>query len=231
MTGQILITGASRGIGLELARQYAAEGWTVFATCRNPEKSAQINQLANANNRVSVFRLDVTDTDGIRSLSKELKEERIDILFNDAGTAEPKGQEFESIDEKAWIGAFKVNVIGPLKMAESFVHQVARSEQKIIATMSSIMGSLTDNTSGNYYVYRSTKAAVNMVMKSLAADLYDKQIISVCLHPGWVRTDMGGSQAPLEPEESVKGIRRVLASLTLKDSGRFLTYEGAELPW
>jgi NAD(P)-dependent dehydrogenase (short-subunit alcohol dehydrogenase family) len=231
MTRQILITGAGRGLGLELARQYADDGWTVFATCRDPGKASALSRLADSNHRVSVFGLDVTDIDGISKLSQLLKEEWIDVLFNNAGTGIPKVQDFGSIDEKAWIEAFTINVIGPLKMAESFIHQVARSDQKIIATMSSIMGSIAENTYGNYYVYRSTKAAVNMVMKSLASDLYDKQIISICLHPGWVRTDLGGTQAPLETEESVRGIRRVLASLTLKDSGRFLTYEGAELPW
>ncbi len=232
MTHAILITGASRGIGLELAKQYAGKGWRVFACCRNPQGADQLGWLAGGSSgAVTIHRLDVTETRQIRALADELRDEKIDILFNNAGTGNPDEQGFGQADEADWIEAFKVNTIGPMKMAEAFVNQVTRSGRKVMAVMSSVMGSITNNSSGEYYIYRSSKAAVNMVMKSIAVDLEPKGVISVCFHPGWVRTEIGGPHAPLSPEESVKGIRKVLDLLDHEDNGKFLTYEGRELPW
>ena len=232
MAKAILITGASRGIGLELARQYALGGWRVFACCRTPKDAGALGRLAGeSNGAVSVHQLDVTDIRRIWTLAGELKEERIDILLNNAGTGEPEEQSFGHTDEAAWIEAFRVNTIGPMKLTEAFVNHVLRGDRKIIATMSSVMGSIGNNNSGGYYIYRSSKAAVDMVMKNISVDLETKGIIAVCLHPGWVRTEIGGPHAPLSPEEGVRELRRVLDSLTHKDNGRFLTYEGREIPW
>jgi NAD(P)-dependent dehydrogenase (short-subunit alcohol dehydrogenase family) len=232
MAQAILITGASRGIGLEMAKQYSRDGWRVFACCRNPQTAEELGWLAGGSNgAISIHRLDVTDIKRIRDLAGELRDERIDVLFNNAGTGEPDEQSFGHTDESDWLEAFRINTIGPMKMVEAFVNHVSRSGRKIIATMSSIMGSIGYNNSGGYYIYRSSKAAVNMVMKTLSVDLEPRGIIAVCLHPGWVRTAIGGPHAPLSPEESVKGLRTVLSSLTHADNGRFLTYEGKELPW
>lgn len=232
MARTILVTGASRGIGLELARQYAHEGWRVFGCCRSPERADELGRLAaESNGMVTVYRLDVTDTGRITALAGELRAEHLDILMNNAGTDRPERQGFGQADEKEWIEAFRVNTIGPLKMAEAFAPHVARSGRRIIATMSSMMGSVKDNFSGGYYVYRSTKAAVNMVVKNLSIDLKRFGIIAVALHPGWVRTDIGGPSATLSPRESVAGLRKVLTALRPEDSGRFLTHEGRELPW
>lgn len=228
----ILITGANRGIGLELTRQYAADRWRVFACCRRPEEAGELARLADEKaGAVSVHRLDVSDPGDVEAFSRELREERIDILFNNAGVFGPREQHLAPIDPEEWLQTFRVNVIAPYRMAFAFTEQVARSDRKIIATMGSLMGSLEDNHAGGYYAYRSSKAAVAMVVRSLAADLRDLGITAVVLHPGWVQTEMGGAGATLTPKESVLGLRAVLDTLTLEQSGRFFNYDGRELPW
>jgi len=124
-----------------------------------------------------------------------------------------------------------VNVLGPMRMAEAFVENVSRSQRRIIACVSSRLGSIADNTSGGSYLYRSSKAALNAVVKSLSVDLKDRGIVAVALHPGWVQTDMGGPKAPIRPQESVQGLRKVLEGLKAVDSGKFLSYDGSEVPW
>ena len=228
-----LITGANRGIGLELARQYAADGWRVLACCRHPEKAAALNELAvQHSGRVQVLALDVTDLAQIDALSGALANESIDLLVNNAGVypdAQFKG--FGQTDYAKWMLAFQVNTMAPLKMAEAFVAQVARSRLKTIATISSMMGSIDDNTSGGSYLYRSSKAAVNMVNKSLSIDLKGEGITAVVFNPGWVKTDMGGPDAVISVQESVSGLRRVIGRLTQADSGKFFDYDGREIAW
>jgi NAD(P)-dependent dehydrogenase (short-subunit alcohol dehydrogenase family) len=228
-----LITGANRGIGLELARQYAADGWRVLACCRNPEKADALNKLASQHpNLVQIHALDVTDLGQIDRLAKTLANESIDLLMNNAGIypdADFKG--FGHTDYAKWMRAFQVNTMATLKMAEAFIKQVARSERKIIATISSKMGSVDDNTSGGAYLYRSSKVAVNMVIKSLALDLKPNDITAVVFNPGWVLTDMGGPNAMIPVEQSVTGLRQVIGKLTQADSGKFLNYDGQEIAW
>ncbi len=228
-----LITGANRGIGLELTRQYAADGWRVLACCRQPEKADALNLLAAQHpDLVSVHRLDVTNLAQIEQLSKELAGEAIDLLMNNAGIyplADSKG--FGHTDCKEWMLAFQVNTMAPLKMAEAFVGQVAKSEKKVIATISSKMGSIDDNTGGGSYLYRSSKAAVNMVVNNLSLDLMSDGIIAVVLNPGWVLTDMGGPNAMIPVEQSVTGLRQVIGKLTLDDSGKFFNYDGQDIAW
>ena len=229
----VLITGANRGIGLEFARQYAADGWRVLACCRHPEKAEALDKLATEHpDSVLVHALDVADLEQIESLATLLANESIDVLINNAGyypDSDSKG--FGHIDCDEWAQAFKVNTMAPLKMAEAFVSNVARSEFKIIATLSSKMGSVADNTSGGSYQYRSSKAAVNMVNKNLSLDLKDQGIATVVLHPGWVQTDMGGPNALITVEQSVSGLRQVIGQLTQADSGKFFAYDGQEIPW
>lgn len=228
----ILITGASRGIGLELARQAADDGWTIHACCRRPEAASDLQGLAAASaGHVVIHRLDVTDAARLGELADSLKQEPIDILLSNAGTFGPREATFGHTDDAAWLDAFRVNTIAALHVAEAFADNVARSDRRIIATMSSKMGSVADNTSGGHYIYRSSKAALNIVTKSMAVDLKDRGITVVALHPGWVRTDMGGPQAPLSVKESVTGLRSVLDALGLPDTGRFFGYDGVEVPW
>lgn len=229
----ILITGANRGIGLELSRQYAADGWQVMACSRHPEKSDALNSLAaQYPERVRVHLLDVADHAQIEKLAHELADVSIDLLINNAGIypdSDTKG--FGHTDYAEWIEAFRINSMAPLKMAESFATQVSRSKLKTIVTISSMMGSIADNGSGGNYLYRSSKVAVNMVMKSLAIDLKQSGITAAILHPGWVKTDMGGPNAMITTEQSVFGMRQVIGNLTISDSGRFLDYNGREIPW
>ncbi len=228
-----LITGANRGIGLELARQYAADGWRVLACSRHPEKSDALNQLAAQHpGLVHIHALDVTDRAQIDALSRTLANESIDLLINDAGIyPDAQFMGFGHTDYAKWMLAFQVNTMAPLKMAEAFIGQVMRSRLKIIATISSNMGSIGDNTSGGGYLYRSSKAAVNMVNKSLALDLKGNGITAVVFHPGWVKTDMGGQNAMITVQESVGGLRKVIGKLTHADSGKFFAYDGQEIAW
>ncbi len=231
MPETILITGANRGIGLELARVFAGNGWRVLACCRHPEDADALKQLADHHRQLAVYALDVNDPQAIARLASGLKTEPIDILFNNAGIFGPENQAFGDTDPEKWLQVMRTNVVAPLKMIEAFVDQVAASRRRIVASMGSMMGSIGDNSSGGYYIYRSSKAAVHMVMKSLAVDLRERGIVSVVFHPGWVRTDMGGPQAPTMPAESAAGLYRVLTGLTPDDTGRLLTYEGESLPW
>jgi NAD(P)-dependent dehydrogenase (short-subunit alcohol dehydrogenase family) len=232
MAGTVLITGSNRGIGLELARQYAKAGWRVYATCRDPENALDLIRLAaTSGGLVSVHPLDVTDPVQIRSIAAHLRDIPIDILFNNAGTDGQRGAQFGQTDEGRWLETFRMNTIAPLKMTEALVDSVAASRRKVVATLSSRMGSIADNSVGASYVYRSSKAALNAVMKSAAIDLKPRQVTVIVLHPGWVKTDMGGPNAQISVEESVAGIRQVLERATLADTGGFFSYDGTVIAW
>jgi len=233
-----LITGASRGIGLEFCRQYAAEGWRVIACCRHPEKSDALKKLAaQYPGKININALDVADHAQIERLAKVLEDESpatgsIDLLINNAGIYPDSGKKgFGHTDYAEWMQAFRINTMAPLKMAETFARQIARSKQKTIVTITSKMGSIADNGGGGSYLYRTSKAAVNMVVKSLAIDLKPAGITAVVFHPGWVKTDMGGPGALISAEQSVSGIRQVIDRLTLADSGKFFGYDGQVIPW
>ncbi len=228
----VLITGANRGIGLELVREFAGYGWKVFACCRTPESATALSQVASgAGGTVSIHRLDVTDPEQIRQLAATLSEIPIDILVNNAGVSGPLEQDFGNIDTEAWLQTFHVNTIAPMQMAVAFADQVARSRRKVIITIGSLLGSLQANEDGGIYAYRTSKAAAHLVMKNLAIDLAPKGITAVALHPGWVRTEIGGPEAPLSPRESAVKLHQVLTTLTLKDSGKLWSEDGQVLPW
>lgn len=229
----VLITGTNRGIGLEFVRQYAMNGWRVHACCRNPASADALNRLAaQYPDRISIHALDVVDHPQIEQLAETLSTESIDLLINNAGVYPPThGDAFGETDYDAWQYAFAVNTMAPLKMAEAFFRQVARSQIKTIVTITSKMGSIADNRGGGSYIYRSSKAAVNIVMKSLSIDLSGKQITAILLHPGWVKTDMGGPGALISAEQSVAGMRRVIDNLKAEDSGKFYAFDGQIVPW
>ena len=228
-----LITGANRGIGLEFSRQFAADGWCVLACSRHPEKSDALNKLAaKYPEQITVHALDVADHEQIKRLAQTLANKSIDLLISNAGVySGPKGCSFGDIDYEAWAYAFLVNTMAPLRMAEAFTPQIKRSSKKIIVTITSKMGSVADNSRGGSYIYRSSKSAVNMVVKSLAIDLRSIGIIAVLLHPGWVRTDMGGPSGLISTKQSVSGMRNVICQLVLADSGKFIAYDGQIIPW
>jgi len=232
MTSTILITGSNRGIGLELVRTFVDRNWHVLACCRRPHQAVELSAIAEeSGGRVAIHPLDVADSKQIRSLVETCGDRSIDILFNNAGIAGPSSQRFGPIDTGEWLETLRINTLAPYHMAVAFVEQVARSRRRIIATIGSQLGSIADNTSGGRYAYRTSKAAVHMVMKGLAVDLADRRITSVALHPGWVKTNIGGPQAPVSPAESAAGLYRVLATLTPEDSGKLWSWDGSQLPW
>ena len=221
----VLITGAGRGIGLALARGYAGDGWRVLAGVRDPAKATALAALD-----VETRRLDPTDAASVAELAADLAGTPIDVLFNNAGAFGPRdGQSLGQIDYDSWADVLAVNLLAPVRMAEAFADHVGASDRKVIAIVSSRMGSLAGNTGGGYYLYGTSKAAVNMAMRSLAADLARRAITVVSLHPGWVRTDMGGPGAAAAPEDSAAGMRRVVAGLRPRDSGRLYNYDGSEI--
>jgi len=224
----VLITGAGRGIGLELARQYAAEGWRVHATSRDADGARPLEGIEGD---VVTHRLDVTKGVQVSALARDLKGEPIDLLINNAGRTGARDRTFGSLDYESWEEIFRVNTLGPLRVAEALVDLVAASKRKLIISLSSRMGSIGANKDGGSYSYRSSKAALNAAMKSLSIDLARRKITVVVFHPGWVRTDMGGRSASLSPKKSVEGLRTVIDGLKRSDNGRFLNYDGAEIPW
>jgi len=229
----LLITGANRGIGLELSRAFAAADWRVHACCRRPDAATELQRLAERQPAVQIHPLDVTDPAQIDRLSRQLADASIDILLNNAGISGPRAELGQiGVEERdAWLQVFATNSIAPWMVAQAFVDQVARSGRKTIATISSLMGSIGDNQQGGRVIYRSSKTAVNQVMKCLSLALTERQITVVMLHPGWVRTDMGGPEAPLPPADSAGGLQRLLTGLTPEHTGRFFDYTGRELPW
>ncbi len=229
---KVLITGASRGIGLEMVRYGMEQGWDVLACCRNPQQAEKLLSMAQlSNGRVSVYLADMSELATLQALAYELRNEAIDMLINNAGVYGSDKNQFGKVDAHDWVQSFKVNSIAPMKMSELFIEQLAMGESKIIACLSSKMASMDDNSSGGSYIYRSTKAALNSVVKSLSIDLADKAIKCVALHPGWVKTDMGGANGEISARESVSQIFATLQTLTAEDSGRFIDIDGCDIAW
>ena len=227
----VLITGANRGIGLEFARAYAGIGWRVFATCRAPDRALTLADLATkTGSLVSLHQLDVTSDVSVTTLAKELRNESIDILINNAGAMLP-AETFGNYNYEKWVQTYEVNTVGAARVTEALINQVAASDRKVVAAISSGLGSIADNTSGGWAAYRASKAALNMTMKTLSLELVSRGIACVVMSPGWVQTDMGGANAHLTPEESVSGMREVLDQVSIATTGRFYHYTSQEYPW
>ena len=227
----ILITGSNRGIGLELVKQYADDNWRVFACCRSPKEATDLQALTKLVDNISIHPLDVTEPRQILDLAQKLKDTPIDILFNNAGIYGPYDANFGNTDQQQWLECFNINTISPMKVTEAFVTHVANSQLKTIATMSSKMGSMADNGSGGSYLYRSSKAALNAAMTSAAIDLKPRGIKVAIMHPGWVKTDMGGPNAEISTSECVQQLKKTLSELTLEKSGSFFEIDGSIIPW
>ncbi|MFQ6370982.1 SDR family oxidoreductase [Shewanella sp. YIC-542] len=227
---QLFITGANRGLGLALTELYLAAGWNVVACCRNPAEADDLLYLISDNPGLEVYQLDVTDYEQLAALAAELRDRPIDLLINNAGYYGPNAVLLGDIPQDEWRKVLEINAIAPIKVAEAFLPQL-RKAKGIIANISSKMGSIDDNQSGGGYLYRSSKAALNAASKSLALDLAGEGIKAVVIHPGWVRTDMGGPHGLIDAATSATGIKALLAQLTAADSGHFFDYQGRELPW
>lgn len=229
----LLITGSNRGLGLEWTRQYARDGWRVYATCRHPDQADELRQIAADHPDVSIHRLDVTREDQIQALAGALAGQAIDILLNNAGVYLEKFEEVAGVplNYAHWQQTLAVNTLGAMRMSEAFVEPLARSERRLIVTITSHMGSIGEITLPRSYYYRSSKAALNAAMKGLSLELRPRGIGILLLHPGWVQTRMGGPGARIAPTESVRGMRRLVDAFKLRDSGRFFRYDGSEIPW
>jgi NAD(P)-dependent dehydrogenase (short-subunit alcohol dehydrogenase family) len=222
---QVLITGANRGIGLEFARQYAADGWQVTATAREPERADELNKLEG----VRVEQLDMRDLESVTAFGGRIGDAPLDLLIANAGTWIPETA--DSAEEgRAWADMLIVNSIAPYLLARSVLRQIAAARGKLIA-ISSKMGSIADNSSGGYVPYRTSKAALNMAWHSLALETKPLGIFAAVLNPGWVRTRMGGPTAPTPPEHSVADMRRIIDQLGPEQSGGFIDRDGSSIPW
>jgi NAD(P)-dependent dehydrogenase (short-subunit alcohol dehydrogenase family) len=221
-----VVTGANRGIGLELVRQLLARGDEVHAAVREPERAADLRALEG----VRVHRLDQLEPASVAELAAALGSAPIDLLVNNAGVYGGTRQHLPDIDFEDAVETYRVNAIGPLRVTLALLSNLKAARGKVIHVTSG-MGSITDNKSGAFYAYRMSKAALNMMSRSLAVDLRGAGVASAVINPGWVKTDMGGPGAPTPVEESVRGMLREIDSFGIEDSGAFLDWKGRPYPW
>lgn len=221
----VLVVGASRGLGLEFVRQFSATGWRTIGTVRDMAKGADVSKAGG-----EVHLCDVTDAKSVARLGAGLAKESIDVLVCNAGIFQGRDWKLGAGDLTAFEENFRTNVFAPLRVVEALVEPVARSERKTIVLMSSRLGSNALSTGGSM-PYRVSKAALNSVTKNLSIELAPRGITTVCTHPGWVRTDMGGPSAAIDAAESIAGLRKVIDGLKPADNGKFFNYDGSEFPW
>jgi len=229
----VLITGANRGLGLEYARQYSSLGWQVIACTRKPD----CRELTELNpDRTLIRRLDVTDHSAVDKLANKLADTAIEVLVNNAGTTGPKGapecMEYSGVDNMdydIWRQNLEVNLLGAFKVATAFRPHLSKADKGLLVNMSSDLGSMTQNTMGNMYSYRGSKAALNMITKGFANDC--PEFITVSMAPGWCRTELGGVGAEIDPAESVAEQIETLSKVTQEQSGSFIDRFGQPVPW
>ncbi|MBM3549211.1 MAG: SDR family oxidoreductase [Alphaproteobacteria bacterium] len=222
-----VITGANRGLGLEFTRVYLAEGWTVHAGCRHPTKADALRKLKGD---LHIHPLDVDDPKDAKALAKSLGSEPVDLLLNNAGIFGKRDVPLGSLDYGEFEQVLKTNVVAPMRLAEALIENVAHSKQKKMAFVTSRMGSITMNA-GRQIPYRTSKTALNMAVSCLAIELRPRAVTCLLLHPGWVKTDMGGSGAAIEIPDSIAGMKKVIDKVSLDDSGKFYDYQGQAIPW
>ena len=227
----VLVTGANRGIGLGFVKNYLGKNVNVVCTTRDLKSSKELLAIRERfPNNLEIFELDLLKESAGYTLANFLGDRPIDILINNAGVGSTN-QHLEAVSAKPWLEVLKVNLIAPLLVTQAIIDNVKKGSDKKIYFLSSQLGSIGDNTSGGMYIYRSSKTGLNQVVKSLSVDLKSQGITVVSLHPGWVKTDMGGPNAPVSIDESIKGMMQVIYATDIRDTGRFLNYDGKELPW
>ena len=230
MSLTVLITGANRGLGLEFCKQYLNENCSVIACCREPRIASELNKLQQEHpQKLSVEKLDISDLQQHQDLLNRLSGTHINILINNAGVYGPKSLSLDELDAEEWQKVLLVNTIAPVLLTRNL--QALFSPESKVAFVSSKMGSIGDNSSGGSYMYRTSKAALNAAVRSLAHDWADLPVYIALLHPGWVKTDMGGPNALITPEESIKGMKAVIDGIDQDDSGDFINYDGTPIPW
>lgn len=228
----VLISGANRGIGLEFVKELAARGMRIFATCRHPGDAEALQQLSQSNENISIHQLDVTKDEHIQDLAKQLSETPIDWLINNAGIGGEKGVTIGNIDRENFLHVLDVNCVGALKLSDALLPQIKKSQDKLIICISSRMGSISDNDTGQRYAYRTSKAALNCAMRSFALDVEKDDVNVMLLHPGWVETDLGGEEALLTPEQSVSSMLEVIDRHKADSHAEvLLRYDGGKIDW
>lgn len=225
-TTTVLVTGANRGIGLEFARQYRARGYRVIGTARSPDRAEDLRMLG-----ARVEQLDIADTESVRALAERLQGQPIDILINNAGIRGHEARTLQDLQVDSLSWAFDVNSLGALRVTQALLDNLRRGDAKKIVSISSTMGSVRLNRVGGDYGYRTTKAALNMITKSLAGELAKDGMVVVALNPGWVQTDLGGERAPMTPEESISQLIALIDEMSRRVNGSFLDYDGRVIPW
>jgi NAD(P)-dependent dehydrogenase (short-subunit alcohol dehydrogenase family) len=226
----VLVTGANRGIGLALTQAYSSRRDKVFATVRRSSDRSQLDAMAEAaRGWIDVIEMDVGDPSDIARTRRRLESEPIDVLINNAGIAGPENQSALDMDFDGLMETLAINTIAPLRVANAFLPNVKAAKGKII-TLSSQMGSM-QSASSDSLAYRVSKAAVNKLMRGLATELKPMGIPVLTVHPGWVKTEMGGDGAQLTPEQSAAGLLKLIDGLTLSSTGKFLAWNGKELAW
>jgi len=231
MSHSVFITGTTRGIGLELARQFLEAGSKVFATARHPESDALQSLKAVHGDELQLLTLDVTNSTDIQAAVTSLAGQPVNLLINNAGLYQSRSDDAESLATETWLQEFHVNAIAPFMVTRALRGNLAVADDALVVMISSKMGSMSDNTSGGAYSYRSSKAALNAVTVCLAQDLAGDGTRVVALHPGWVQTDMGGANAPVDASQSASGLRKVMTGIDETQNGGFFDYTGAAIPW
>lgn len=227
----IIVTGANRGIGLELVKQYCNRNYQVIGTYRDETTSGELISMSRNLDNLKVYLLDVSSDQSLKDFSSKLGETPVDIFINNAGVYGPPDSSFSNVDEKNWIPVFQINAIAPLLLTQLIIENLRNGSQKKLIYITSKMGSIDDNKSGGAYIYRSSKTALNSVVKSISVDLAKDDMKVALLHPGWVRTDMGGPNGLIDTTASVSGMTQVIDSLSQSDSGCFFNYDGSKIPW
>tara|TARA_Y100000389_G_C17405712_1_gene487900 strand:- start:730 stop:1416 length:687 start_codon:yes stop_codon:yes gene_type:complete len=225
----VFITGANRGLGLEFVKEFTEKKYEVIATCRDLDSSSDLNALAKSNLTIQLHQLDVSNTKNIQELANKLQDKPIDILINNAGIY--RSGIFNSVNKDSWVESFITNTIGPYEVIEHFLPNILKGRERKVVSITSKMGSIDDNTSGGSYIYRSSKTALNSMMRSLTHDLKSHNIATMTLHPGWVRTDMGGPGGWIDVKESVSGMIDQISNLSLQNTGQYIDYAGKIIKW
>jgi NAD(P)-dependent dehydrogenase (short-subunit alcohol dehydrogenase family) len=225
---RFVVTGANRGIGLEFVKQLTARGEQVDATVRDLGDAAELQALGSSGVRLSVHRLDVADDESVDAFATQLPEGPVDVLINNAGVSGLKGG--EPIDPADILRVVNVNAVGTLRVTRALLPRLREGKGKRIVNLTSVLGSIAESNGGRY-AYRMSKAALNMATKLLAEDLRAEGFRTVALHPGWVQTRMGGTAAPVPPEQSVAGMLRIIDGLTAEQSGHTFDFQGRAIPW
>jgi len=227
----VLITGTNRGLGLEFVKHFLGRSDTVIATCRDSSSATELQALAANNENLSLKNLDVSDEQSMAAFATELKDTPIDVFINNAGVYGPRDANFGNVGSSEWEQVIRVNAIAPMLLTQLIIGSLRQGTDKKLVYVTSKMGSIDDNKGGGSYIYRSSKTALNSVVKSLSVDLASEGFSVAVVHPGWVRTDMGGPNGLIDVQTSVGGMLAVIDGLSPDNAGEFFNYDGSLIPW